>query len=264
MENKFDQELLGKIKENKLMPKPRWHFLLKDYVIWGVGAITLLVGSTAMSVTIYLVKNDDWNIYRDLDNNPIKFILVTLPYFWLIFLVLFVFILYYDFKHTKRGYHYSFISVAAASIVLSIILGGAFFKFGLGQYIDDVLGERAPFYKWIVNSQINYWDDPDQGRLIGLIISISQPDEFGLQDTRNKQWTVKLEQKTMFPPDIIIVGKPVRIIGKEMSENIFSAFRLLPVGPGRGMFRGHRPPPPLNYNDLEPEFISYGAACQSF
>ena len=52
----FDQKLVAKIKQANIAPKPRWHFLLKNSVIWAAGTLSLLIGAGAASVMIYLFK----------------------------------------------------------------------------------------------------------------------------------------------------------------------------------------------------------------
>ena len=43
----FDRRLLDKMKADGLSPKPRWRFLLQNYVIWISGALALLIGAAA-------------------------------------------------------------------------------------------------------------------------------------------------------------------------------------------------------------------------
>jgi hypothetical protein len=239
MDEKFDQELLTKFKAKNLAPRPRWHFWLKNYLFWGVGVLSLLVGSLSVSVVIYLVRFNDWDIYEQLDNNLTRFILLTLPYFWLVLLVILVFVCYFEISHTKKGYHYSVLIIILASIVASIILGGIFFKLGLGQYIDDVLGERAPFYRPLINPEINSWDQPEKGRLAGLVIAIISAKQFTIVDLQNQKWTITLSGEMELPTGSIMVGKSFRFLGHILPGNNFQVERILPIGPGRGIFNRH-------------------------
>lgn len=238
---KFDQELLGKIKEKKNDQKPKWHFLLKNYVIWGVGILALVIGGLAFSVIIYLLKYNDWSAYRQINGNPLEFVLLTLPYFWVVFMVLFVLIVNYDIKHTKKGYCYPLHSLVIVSIITSIILGGVFFRFGLGQVIDDVLGENAPFYEKIFNRQADFWSQPEEGRLAGMVLSKNGDTEFVILDINQNKWQVQFEQKENMPPFEIEIGHPIRFAGKKIEENIFTAEIIMPaVPPGRRFFIRHK------------------------
>ncbi|MFH1565392.1 MAG: hypothetical protein ABIC82_06190 [bacterium] len=238
---KFDQEILGKIKEKKSGQKSKWHFLLKNYVIWAVGVLALIIGGLAFSVIIYLLKYNDWSAYKQINRSFFEFILLTLPYFWVLFLALFVLIVNYDIKRTKKGYRYPLPILVAASITISILLGGIFFRFGLGEVIDDVLGERAPFYEKIFNRQADFWSHPEEGRLAGFVLSKNSDTEFVILDIKQNEWKVQLEQNENFPSVEIKIGHPIRVAGSKLEENIFSAEMIMPaVPPGRRFFMRHK------------------------
>jgi len=245
--NKFGNKLLNEIKKKKLTPKPKWHFLLKNYMIWGAGFTSLIIGGLAMSIIIYLLRYNDWNIYKQISNSLPGFILLTLPYFWVIFLAIFIFIIYYNFKHTKKGYRYSLPAILIISVISSILLGGLFFQIGLGKTIDNILGERAPFYDRIFNQHIRLWNVPEEGRLSGLVVAEPSVNEIILMDRESKQWQVFL-QDARYPAELEIrVGQPIRLIGDQISDNEFLVKEVLLFGPGQGFFRrdGLRPMPNL-------------------
>lgn len=244
--NDFDQKLVAKIKENNIAPKPRWHFLLKNYVIWAVGLLALLIGAAAVSVMIYLFKYNGWEIREGIHKSLWEFFLLTLPYFWIIFLGLFVFILYYNFKHTKHGYRYPVWFMIMASILSSIILGSFFFLAGLGEKIDNVLGERAPLYNTVINRHLDFWFNPAEGRLIGIVTERDDDQGFTIIDPRGDSWQVTVQ------PDIrsvdLRVDQPVDLIGRILDSNQFEAEIIRPLLPGRGFLsrpkaRGNHCPP---------------------
>jgi len=242
--NDFDQKLVAKIKQDNIAPKPRWHFLLKNYVIWAIGLLALLIGAAAVSVMIYLFKYNGWEIQEETHKSLWDFFLLTLPYFWIIFLSLFVFILYYNFKHTKHGYRYPVWFMVMASILSSIILGSLFFLAGLGEKIDNVLGERAPLYDIVINRHVDFWFKPEEGRLTGIITK--EKDEQGLIifDAQMNPWQVIMQPD--FPSEELRLNQPVDIIGRVSGPNKFEAEIIRPVRPGRSFFsrpniKGDRP-----------------------
>lgn len=237
---KFDQELLEKIKEKKSDQKSKWHFLLKNYVIWAVGILALIIVGLAFSVIIYLLKYNDWSAHRQINASFLEFALLTLPYFWVLFLALFIWFVNYNIKHTKKGYRYPVPIIILITVVISILLGGLFFRVGLCEVIDDVLGERAPFYEKIFNRQADFWSQPESGRLAGLVLSKSGDAEFTVLDIKQNKWTVQFKQNENFPPVEIQIGKPIMIVGKKIGEDIFSAKRVMSVGPGRRFFMRHK------------------------
>ena len=243
----FDQKLVEKIREEKIAPKPRWHFLLKDYVVIAAGVLSLLIGAAAVSVMIYLLKYNGWEMQEQTHKSGLEFFLLTLPYFWIIFLGGFVFVLYYNLKHTKKGYRYPVWAIAISGVLASVVLGSVFYLFGLGQRIDNVLGERAPFYETVMNRPLHFWFNPAEGRLAGVIISDLQDEAFYLADPSGALWQVLLLTKDndVRTVGFLKTGEPVNIIGQIIAEQGFRADMIKPLVPGRGFFertniRGHR------------------------
>ncbi len=232
----FENKLLAKIKDKKISPKPRWQFLLKDSVVFLAGLMALLIGAAAISVMIYLFKYNDWEIYDQTKKSFLEFFILTLPYFWGIFLAFFVFILSYYLRHTKKGYHYSELLIIGASIILSVILGTCFYAAGFGEKLDNILGSRAPFYDQIINRHVDFWSRPNEGRLSGLVIDKSIPGQFVLVDRGNQAWVVDIENSEPYSGAVIVVDKPIRLLGEIIGEHVFRADKLLPLTAGRDFF----------------------------
>jgi hypothetical protein len=241
----FENKLLTKIKDEKINPKPRWQFLLKNYTVWLAGLISLLIGAAAISVMIYLFKFNDWEIYDQTKKTFLEFFILTLPYYWFIFLGLFVFILFYNFKHTEKGYRYSTILLIGASVILSIVLGTIFYFAGLGEAIDNILGRQAPFYDQVINRHIDFWSQPKEGRLSGLVISTTDDGKFILIDRGREQWLVSTENSEQYEGAVAVVGQPIRLLGEETGDHAFKASEILPIHTGRDFFRRFNGPMPL-------------------
>ncbi len=230
MNNNFAEHLLEKIKKENISPKPRWHFLLKNYVVWGLGALALVFGAAAISVIIYLLKYNNWEMGLRLDGGFLSFFLMTLPYFWLIFLGLFIAVLSYNIKHSPKGYRYPFGFIIIFAILISIILGELFFLIGLGRKIDDVLGQKAPLYAKMFNPQMDFWLKPEEGRLAGL--AFMDEGKLSIIDPTGNVWDI------IIPTQILnnlapLNGQPLNLIGEIKSENIFEASLIKIPQPGR-------------------------------
>ncbi|HBA36510.1 TPA: hypothetical protein DCZ15_01395 [Candidatus Falkowbacteria bacterium] len=234
----FDQKLIQKIEQGKIAPRPRWHFLLKNYLMWSAGVVALAVGAAAVAVMIFLSRHGNRELRLATHKTFGEFFLLTLPYFWIIFLGLFLFIVYYNLKHTRQGYRYPFLLVAAGSILVSLFLGLLLHRVGLGRMIDDVLGRRAPFYTQVFNRHLDFWFAPDEGRLTGVVIDAGDDDGFYLLDPAGDDWRVlsgAAEINDRFFE--LAVGLPVSAVGRVSGKNEFSADIVRPAGPsGQGFF----------------------------
>ncbi|MFA5155536.1 MAG: hypothetical protein WC453_03830 [Patescibacteria group bacterium] len=241
-DNDFDRKLVAKIKAEKISPKPRWHFLLKDSVIWAAGTFSLLVGAGAVSVLIYFFKYSGWEMREAMHKSWGEFFLLTLPYFWIIFLGLFVFILYYNLQHTKHGYRYPVWFIISSSVLSSVILGGIFFLAGLGERIDNLLGVQAPFYNTVINRHLDFWFNPAEGRLVGIVTDKNDDNSFTIIDPSGNEWLVSADScaSSMF---LLHLREPVDIIGQVTDDHRFAARRIKPGHPGRSFLSRPRPRP---------------------
>lgn len=240
----LNQKIIDKIKSESLTPTPRWHFLLKERFIWTIGALALLIGAAAVSVMIYLAQSNDLWLYDQAGSSFGTWLLLSLPYFWLLFLGLFVWLLYYNLKHTKRGYRYPTLFIVGTAILASIFLGVVFYACGVGTKIDDILGRQAPLYDRVFNPHVDAWSRPEEGRITGLIVSKPDQEHFILIDRERGEWTViyKIDDD-----NLVVLGQPVRVIGKISGERTFKAKKILELGPGREFFKRFQPGemPPL-------------------
>lgn len=239
MSDNLGQKIIDKIQNTHLEPKPRWHFLLKNRLVWMAGALTLLIGAVAMSVIFYLVNNQDLSLYKQADASFISWLLLSLPYFWIFFLALFIYLLYYNIKHTKKGYRYHPALLITSSILFSILLGALFSTLGIGRHIDNVLSQRAPLYDRVFNPHINMWSQPEKGRLTGLIAIKQDNQHFILLDRNHSQWQVMHSGQD---DALVQVGQVIKLIGRIEDKNKFLAQDLLVMRPGREFFMRMRPP----------------------
>jgi heme/copper-type cytochrome/quinol oxidase subunit 2 len=264
LDKNFGEDILHKIEDEKLHPKPRWQFLLKDYVVWGVGVLALLLGAMAMSLIFYMSNYQDLDVYGRAGGQPLEELFLIVPFFWIICLALFVFIVLYNIKHTKKGYRYPLPIMLALIIGASVLLGGIFYFVGFGEKVDDELGRRAPFYDRVINPHVDFWSQPEKGRLMGMIVSQTNDNEYILVDRASGQWYIFTANAKQLPGAKIEIGRPVRLLGKIETEHKFKVAEVLAMTPGKGFFEHLGPPmqPPL----LEPmpgRLNARGQQCQT-
>lgn len=238
----FNDNVLHKIKEEKILPKPKWQFLLKNSLIWGLGIFSLLLGATSTSLIFYMLRNEDAGIYSRSGANPVEFLFVIVPLFWIACLIIFAILVYYYIKHTKNGYKYSAKQIILVIVGASLLLGGIVNAFGFDRLVDDALGERAPFYDQVINPQLNYWSDPENGRLTGMVISQQSPTEYSLIDRSGEVWATVLSSEEDDNNTKMIVDHPVRLSGKKVDDHKFIIKEVMLVGPGRGFLKRQTPP----------------------
>ncbi|MFC1598941.1 hypothetical protein ACFL2U_02975 [Patescibacteria group bacterium] len=224
----ISQKILQTIKSKKIEPKPKCYFIAYNVIIWFLSMLGLLIGSLSFAVILYIIINNDWDVYKNINDSFWKFLLLTLPYLWLILLAIFIGFAYYNFKLTKKGYKFPFIIIIISYILISIIIGSILYSFGVGQAIDQALTEKTPLYTKMFNNRHNLWTQPEQGRLAGIIIEIKDQNIFLLNDLTKKEWQVISVQplKPQFKP-----GIKIRVIGQQTEPTTFKAIQIIPFKP---------------------------------
>ncbi len=217
------------IKDKKIELKPRWTFKFKEYAIWFGVFVFIVIGGLAMAVIIYMLKNNDWDLFRQASHSLIGFIFITLPYFWILLLFLFGLFTYYNFKHTKSGYRYALGYVLLGIVLTSLFLGFLFYNVGLGRTMDRIFSDRLPLYEKMMCYKHNIWSKPDQGLLAGKIFSEVVNEQFKLTDLNRKIWLIKKQKALVAPMIMFKIGEPIKVIGEQVDNNIFEAkeIRLL-------------------------------------
>lgn len=224
----LSNDVLKTIKDQKIKPTPKWQFLLKDYVIWGAGVVSVLVGAFAFAVVLYMVVNNDWDIYQYATNSLLGYIFSTLPYYWLLFLSIFIVIAYFNIRHTKKGYKYGLNMIIIISIGASIILGTVFYGLGLGQAIDNEFSKRVPIYKKFTQRNPQMWHKPGRGVIAGVVVWIGDEYNFKLKGLKGATWLVDSSSAWQESEQGVAVGDKIIVIGSEIIDNELKAKKILP------------------------------------
>jgi glucan phosphoethanolaminetransferase (alkaline phosphatase superfamily) len=231
----LDEKILQQLQAHKIKPKGRWYFLLKNYSIWFVGILALLAAGTAVSIMIYFFRYSDFGMRGEINKSWAEMLILTMPYLWILFLGIFVFVIYYNLKHTKTGYRYPIWLIITVAVSASIFLGGFFTLIGWGEELDEMLEKQTPVYGQMMNPHIAFWSNPEEGRLLGITSSPLKDNEFNLVDKDDKEWTiVTREEDEKF---MIVIGQPIRLLGEKKSDTRFEVIRIMPMMPGRGFFK---------------------------
>ncbi|MFH0950984.1 MAG: hypothetical protein V1765_00730 [bacterium] len=217
----LSQTIIEKIKKQKIAPKPKWEFVLKNYFIWLLGLLSLTVGSLAMAVIIYMIRHNDWDLHDRLTGNWPGFVFLTLPYFWVAVLIIFIIVVYYNIRHTRSGYHYNLLNIVLVSIILSVMLGQIGYNLGIAQKIDEQLAAQFPLYEMMFCKNSSVWNQPAKGLLIGQVMAPVVSRQMIVNDLNDKLWLVLMHRLPIQPN--IEVGQKIKIIGTMIDEDQFVA-----------------------------------------
>ena len=227
MQNLSDK-ITQKIKQEKIKPKARWLFLLKNYFIWGVFVAAVALGGLAFVVIIFGVTTNDWDIYKYLHQSFGQYLFLTLPYYWVGLMMIFLGIAAYYYRHTSVGYKYKVYFILLGSIVASFLLGIILYAFGLGEKLENTFANKLPYYNNFIDHRIEMWSQPESGLLSGKISGVVDLESIILRDLARKDWLVNIKNIDDEQRKLIEKSRIIKVIGKKEGEDEFRAVEIRP------------------------------------
>lgn len=231
--SQLSKSIIGKIKKKQIKPTPKWVFLLKNSFIWGLFVLSVLFGSIALSIIFFQYRDAGWDIYSQMGEGVVEFVLLALPYFWIILMIGFIVLAYYNFRHTKTGYRYNVFAIVGLSLMISLILGSTLYASGFSEKLENLFQE-IPHYEKLHFGKQMLWQRPGEGLLAGTVLRVQKDKIFLLQDFKRQVWEVDAKDAKIGPGVMLEKGQRIRMIGEKAGDHEFRAFRIAPW----------KPPPP--------------------
>ncbi|MEZ4908145.1 MAG: hypothetical protein R2771_11035 [Saprospiraceae bacterium] len=217
------------IKENNINPTPKWHFQLKDFLIWTMYAIFILIGSISFSIILFAIQQTDFILTDHIGHSALELILVLLPFLWLGTLLVFLIGSFISIYNSKKGYKFSFGKMLGINIGFSIVFGTILFLFGAGEWFEKTFSVYSSTYESIQIKKEKLWTNADSGVVAGTIINLEN-DTLYLLDFEKHNWKINIDSAFKVPIVKLIPDEKVKILGKKYDKNIFIAEKILPWG----------------------------------
>lgn len=240
------KETVSKIKRQGIIPEPRWKYLLKKYVLWGLFLAVVIMGAISLSIAVETLGQLDWDLYRFAHQSALSYSLTLLPYFWIIIIGIFLALAFFDLRKTETGYRYGWLKMSLISIGGIIAVGFLFFLVGLGGKFNTLLARDVSYYgKHLMMTKEKQWMQPHSGFLSGTLTVVSG-DRLEIIDLNGQKWNVILDEKTIVRPTVRLArGEMIKIIGAKKDVDNFQAIEIRPWmgrgmmmnGSGRGMMK---------------------------
>lgn len=226
MLEKIENKVVEKIKELDLKPQHKSFFVMRRFLLWFLVAIFLILGGISVSLIATILRFGDWDIYSRITDGFVIFVILTFPYVWLIFFIIFMLLAFWEFRKTRRGYKHGFVAIFSFSCVLVALLGALFYASGIGREVENFLADNFSSYGK-VNYMRGVWNSPEKGMLAGEIISIEKR-AARVKDFSGSFWAVDLAKAEIAPMVQLSSGSKIKIIGKISLENNFIADEVRP------------------------------------
>lgn len=222
--NNLADKIWQKIKQDHIKPVDKKIFYLKRGVVWLFGGLSLILGVLTTAVIFFMIRNIDWDIANRFTNSKTSFLFLALPYFWLLLLIFFCLLVYYNYRHTKYGYRLKISLIILFFIISNLALGFGAYRLNWGHKLEEIISQNISFYKKIDNQ--NYlWHAPQKGLLAGTIMEIKD-DKIIISDYQNKKWQLLLKNNYLAAG--LKVGEKIKIIGEQVSQKEFLVEEIRP------------------------------------
>lgn len=233
---KIDSErILEEIEKRNVVPLPRWYFIARSALFWGLAVISVITGAISMATAVYVFLDNDYvtdhaNIDTLFEQRPLLEIIVqSIPYVWLLALTLFIIVAYYGFRHTRRGYRYPMLRVISGSLLMSMLLCGVMNAFDVGRLIHRYLIENIQSYNRLVNTNEILWVQTAKGLLGGKIVEYPVRDSLVIiRDYKKRLWRVDISRAEVRTGTKLVVGKYLKITGMKTGTGEFRAHSVRP------------------------------------
>ena len=226
----ISDKVIKRIKEGDVKPYSKWRFILHRFVMWVLFGISILIGSVASGVAIFQLQHAEWDLYQHFSHSLLEFVILVVPYFWLIFMIGFTVFAYYFFRRTERGYRYSVVVLVLVSLGVSIAGGLIFDKVGFAERLEGLFSDRVSFYRALQERKERVWMAPENGLLAGKIIEVMPDGTMEFVDFNNQRWTLLARHAVWRRSLKPMKGLKIKIIGRMKSNKVFVAEEIRPWG----------------------------------
>ncbi len=220
--NDIDKNIIEKIKSGEITKKPKWLFVVEHIGLWVLLGSTVLIGGAASGVIFFSLTDHDWEMYEMVGKTFFEFLIISLPYFWIILLIILSLVIYIEFKNTKTGYRYMPHFIIGGAILLSVALGGIGHFLGVGETVHELASNNIPFYEDFIYDKKDIWSHPERGLISGKITKRDEG-KFELTDWNGGVWEVYTSGTIWNGVATDTMNRKIKIFGTKNEDSTFSA-----------------------------------------
>jgi hypothetical protein len=217
MNKKISNQIIAKIKSEKISPREKWIFLIKNYGIWVLAILGIVLVGVFVGNTIHEIAMKEWDIMHRFPGGRLCFALHVLPLLWLFGIASAFVFAFFIIRKTKHGYRHGVLALSGAILVVSSVAGVVLLSTPLPPKF-----RQFRMNHFIENFDAREWMNPEEGFLFGEILEVKDK-FFVLNSVDNSVWEVDVSEAKIPLRLQLTQGIKVRVIGKNLGDNKFSA-----------------------------------------
>ena len=159
-----------------------------------------------------------------------KFILneLCIGFFWLVILLVFILIGYYNWRQTDKAYKYNPWLALGISLILSCILGGVIYFANGAATLERKAANHLPLYKEMAMKKCAFSQNQNENLLIGWVEAEIQDEHFEFRDCAKQQWQVLINELELSDLEHVKVKNRLKLIGEKQDSFQFQAEEVIP------------------------------------
>lgn len=232
-EESMRDRILTTIAADGVEPKPRWHFLLREGVVWAVAAGAFVLGSIASALSLYIADASRF-MEHTIEFSSLDLVFEAVPLLWIALALGALFYTVHAVRETRRGYRAPTAWLVLVALIASVGAGSVLYAQGLGAALDRYLLEAVPFYPRVSGFRPMHWMRPPEGIIVGTVEDIDRASGgCVVHDLGGREWVVRVASSSNSVT--LREGAMVRLFGTTTSDGVFEAREVRPFH-GRGGF----------------------------
>lgn len=232
----LSDQILGKIEQEHIAPKPKWHFLLHEWVVWFVAFAALVVGSIAATLSFYIADASRF-IVRHIQLSDLHALFAAIPVLWLVLLSIGIFYTVHAVHSTRKGYKWHSSWLVGSALLTSVVFGWGAHTVGLGGSIDRYLLEEVALYKPLTGFEPMNYMDQTQGIVAGVVEEVYE-ESFIVRKIDGDLLEVSVATSTVVHlHERLKEGMPIHVVGTTTADE--EVFEAQMIGAFRGRGGGH-------------------------
>jgi hypothetical protein len=215
----FAEKVLERIQEERVVPRPRWQFFVRENLPWVLLLACLVIGAAAAAAMMFAFANAGWKFRVLTHDSWLSFLIETAPFVWILIFIAVVAAVIENIRHTKTGYRYPFSTLLVLGLLGTLVGGALFYAAGIGKRVDEEIGPRFHLVRRTVAFQQQHlWTNPVRGLLAGEVVAVEDGGaRFRLRTFDGTEWMVNGEDLNAQSRAVLTHVRFVRVVGVPLS-----------------------------------------------
>ncbi|MEO5645896.1 MAG: hypothetical protein ABIO57_02405 [Candidatus Paceibacterota bacterium] len=148
------KNILSAIETQRVVPRSKWYFVLRNSVLWVPGAVTTLLGAYTIAGVLYGVLHIHLIQGKYSESANPTFMFAAIPLLWVVSFGLFSIVSISLLRKTYAGYRHTTLQLLLISVASSIVIGILFYA--ITQDTNDNMVRT--YYRYPTQHQEEYYE----------------------------------------------------------------------------------------------------------